>query len=331
MTSPDPRAGTRTVRKRLADGTIREYTYTRAPKPPRAPTDTAPDSLRALIAAYERSPEWAALADGSRAIRARAMRDLAKVQHVRVAEWRRRDILLIRDAIAHARGPAAANIFASTTSVMFGWAVDRGWIEHSPATRIRALPGGTYPTWTEAELAVALAGFVEPARRAVILAVHTAQRRGDLCDLKWSDIRGEVIRLRQEKTGRALALHIHPDLARELAAWRRDASGSTILTRDDGTPYSRTDITMMITRERRRLKMRDGLNLHGLRKLAATRLADAGCSTHEIAAWTGHTTLREVERYTVAANQERLAAAGMARLAVVQPETTAANRKTNTK
>jgi integrase len=38
--------------------------------------------------------------------------------------------------------------------------------------------------------------------------------------------------------------------------------------------------------------------MHGLRKAAARPLAEAGCTTHEIAAITGHKTLSEVERYT---------------------------------
>ncbi|WP_315729296.1 MULTISPECIES: tyrosine-type recombinase/integrase [unclassified Bradyrhizobium] len=46
---------------------------------------------------------------------------------------------------------------------------------------------------------------------------------------------------------------------------------------------------------------------HGLRKAAARRLAEAGCSASEIAAITGHKALAEVERYTRAADQERLA------------------------
>ena len=46
---------------------------------------------------------------------------------------------------------------------------------------------------------------------------------------------------------------------------------------------------------------------HGLRKAAARRLAEAGCSANEIAAITGHKTLAEVERYTRAADQVRLA------------------------
>jgi Phage integrase family len=52
---------------------------------------------------------------------------------------------------------------------------------------------------------------------------------------------------------------------------------------------------------------------HGLRKAAARRLAEAGCSVSEIAAITGHKTLAEVERYTRPADQERLARQAMER------------------
>ena len=51
---------------------------------------------------------------------------------------------------------------------------------------------------------------------------------------------------------------------------------------------------------------------HGLRKAACRRLAEAGCSANVIASISGHTTLREVERYTKAADQERMARQGMA-------------------
>src|SRR5215831_8189193 len=55
---------------------------------------------------------------------------------------------------------------------------------------------------------------------------------------------------------------------------------------------------------------------HGLRKLAATRLANAGCSTDQIKAITGHRSISEVARYTKAADQARLArqAAGLLRV-----------------
>ena len=68
-----------------------------------------------------------------------------------------------------------------------------------------------------------------------------------------------------------------------------------------------------------------GLNLHGLRKLAAVRLAEAGCSLHEIAAITGHESLAQVSLYTADVDQERLALAAVTRLKTGQNKP----RKTN--
>jgi site-specific recombinase XerD len=50
---------------------------------------------------------------------------------------------------------------------------------------------------------------------------------------------------------------------------------------------------------------------HGLRKAAARRLAEAGCTAHEIGAITGHASLSELVRYTRAADQKRLAETAM--------------------
>lgn len=45
----------------------------------------------------------------------------------------------------------------------------------------------------------------------------------------------------------------------------------------------------------------------GLRKAAGRRLAEAGNSSKQIQAVTGHASLREVERYTRAADQQKMA------------------------
>ena len=52
---------------------------------------------------------------------------------------------------------------------------------------------------------------------------------------------------------------------------------------------------------------------HGLRKAAGRRLAEAGCSEKEIAAFLGHESLREVQRYTKAADRKWLAGQAMER------------------
>jgi ribosomal protein L14E/L6E/L27E len=43
-------------------------------------------------------------------------------------------------------------------------------------------------------------------------------------------------------------------------------------------------------------------------------LAEAGCSTHEIASITGHASLKELERYTKAVDQKKLATAAMGKV-----------------
>ena len=54
---------------------------------------------------------------------------------------------------------------------------------------------------------------------------------------------------------------------------------------------------------------------HGLRKAAMRRLAESGATEKQIAAVSGHKTLKEIELYTKAADQKRLARAGMSKLA----------------
>ncbi|MCP4780753.1 MAG: tyrosine-type recombinase/integrase [Hyphomicrobium sp.] len=47
---------------------------------------------------------------------------------------------------------------------------------------------------------------------------------------------------------------------------------------------------------------------HGLRKAAATSLAEAGASGDQLMAWFGWKSLRQPEHYTRAVNQKNLAA-----------------------
>jgi integrase len=313
MPSPPKSPGVRRVKKRLADGSVKVYEYAADRRPKTQPAPLPADSIRELLAAYERSPEWRALAPRTRKNRLIALRHLHAIQHLRVVELKRREILTLRDAIAEGIGNGAANGFASHLSAVLSWARDRGWIEHSPAHRIKALPGGHFPTWTEDQFAAALGAVSEPIRRALVLAVHTGQRRGDLVALRWSDVAAGVVRLTQEKTGAKLVIPQHPDLAAELEKWRKGASAVTVLTDQGGKPWDRDWLTMCVMRAVDALGMK-GLNIHGLRKLAAVRLAEAGCTVHEIAAITGHASLTEIARYTAAADQERLARAAVTRL-----------------
>jgi integrase len=299
------------VRKRLADGSVREYRYPRH-QPPKAPR-VAPDSLDALLMAYRQSPEYADLKPTSRAMYAIYLRVLDKAGDTPVSAIRRRDLLALRDAIATTRGRGAATGFVRTASALLTWALDHDWIETHPLAKVRALRGGHLPAWSEAQVAVALAGLPEALRRVVVLGMHTGQRRGDLTAMGWKAYDGATIRLRQTKTGAALVLPVHPELRAELEAWKADRASTLILTSPRGKPWIPVYLSRKMGEALAGLGL-PGLNVHGLRKLAATRLAEAGCSAHEIAAVTGHASLSMVQHYTRSADQERLARAAVTRL-----------------
>lgn len=307
--SSKTRAG-RTVRKRLADGTVKVYRY-----PPHQARVAAPgDTIRALLRAYEHSPEFTALADATRSQYLLYLRPWLKVADARPREVTRRDILAARDAIALKRGTGAATAFGRVTGALFRWAEDRGWIDHNPAARIRALPGGHLPAWTEAQIAVALAGLPEALRRVVVLGLHTGQRRGDLIAMTWAAYDGATIRLRQRKTGRALAIPCHRELRAELETWKAEREGVLILASPRTGAWQPEHLSREMGKALARIGLPRGLNVHGLRKAAARRLAEAGCTASEIAAITGHASLSMVQLYTESADQERLARAAVARL-----------------
>lgn len=304
-------SSTKVVRKRLADGSIREYRYPRAAKP--SPPSYSPDSLDALLAAYRRSQEWSGLAKQTRAVYSVYLRNLDKIGHLKARDLRRRLLLDIRDAIAKARGNGAATGFIRSTSALMAWAVDREWIDHHPLLRVKALPSGHLPAWSEEDAARALAALDEPFRRVVVLGLHTGQRRGDLIALTWNAYDGSTIRLRQSKTGAPLILPVHPTLKAELDAWKETRKAAVILTSPQNRAWTAPHLTREMGKRLAALGL-PGLNIHGLRKLAAARLADAGASVHEIAAITGHASLSMVALYTRSADQHRLALSAVRRL-----------------
>jgi len=119
--------------------------------------------------------------------------------------------------------------------------------------------------------------------------------------------------IRQEKTGTSLVLPIVPELKAVLDAMPPSKS-LTFLTTSNGKPYKTRFFTKRFTKWCEEAGLPKGFVPHGLRKAGCRRLIEHGCSTKEVAAWSGHKTLKEVERYTVAASQERLARSAAAKL-----------------
>jgi integrase len=129
---------------------------------------------------------------------------------------------------------------------------------------------------------------------------------------------GAVIDVKQQKTGTKLAIPIHPDLQAVLDA--TPSGHLTFLTTAFGKPFAAAGFTNWFREACNAAGLPRGTSAHGLRKAACRRLAEAGCSANQIAAISGHKSLAEVERYTIAANQERMARMGVETLMAQKPK-----------
>jgi integrase len=87
----------------------------------------------------------------------------------------------------------------------------------------------------------------------------------------------------------------------------------TFLHTAHGKPRSAYGLANDFAKWAREAGLPNHCRLHGLKKAGMARRADAGYSTQELMADSGHKTLAMVELYTKDANQKRLAASGMAK------------------
>src|SRR3984957_13048636 len=125
--------------------------------------------------------------------------------------------------------------------------------------------------------------------------------------MAWTDVPENAINVVQANTGVRLTIPLHPNLSAALQAWPR--KHVVMLTTAYNKPFSTAGYGNMMADAIAAAGLPDRCVLHGLRKAAARRLAEAGCTEKEIAAVTGHTTLKEV-----AADQRRLAGGAVAQL-----------------
>ena len=110
-----------------------------------------------------------------------------------------------------------------------------------------------------------------------------------------------------------LTLPLVDDLAAELERHPVEADAPAFLLRD-GKPYAARRFNEDFSQWVKQAGINRPLVPHGLRKSAAARLAQLRATPHEIASFTGHRSLREVERYTAGIVQEDMAAGVMSRI-----------------
>jgi integrase len=167
---------------------------------------------------------------------------------------------------------------------------------------------GGFKTWTDEHIAVYRKQHPlgTRARLALELLYGTMQRRGDVVLLGRQHIHHGTISLRQQKTGAQVDIPVLPELDAAINAMPK-VEHLTFLVTEFGKPFTADGFGNWFRQQCKAARLPANLSAHGLRKAGATRLAERSCSDHEIMAWGGWTSIKEVQRYTKAANRKRLA------------------------
>ncbi len=265
-----------------------------------------PDVLTvpSLISLYEKSPELRKRSQGTQKTYGVYLRQLGHAFNTApAADVEPRDIYALIDRMADR--PAAADMMLLVARNVFRWGKKRKHVPADPTEGIAALgEGGEYHPWPEHLVEEALQD--EKVKVATALLYFTAQRIGDVCSMRWNDIRDGIAYVTQQKTGKELEIPVHARLAAILAEAPR--RGITILTDPKGRKAKDGTIREWL----QSFAAARGFKVvpHGLRKNAVNALLEAGCSTGETSSISGQS-LRMVEHYARARNNPRMSKAAI--------------------
>jgi integrase len=154
--------------------------------------------------------------------------------------------------------------------------------------------------WDREKLEAELKDLSCPVRWVMFIGYHTAQRIGDILNMKWGDYDGTYITLTQQKTHVKVRIPVTEALKSELD-FRRSGTHTDYIVEHYNEVYKvwqRMDYTWFWPQYRALYPVSKFPPFHGIRHTAATKLAALGASPHTIQAITGHRSLASVQRYT---------------------------------
>lgn len=252
--------GIKVVSKRLADGSIARYwyawrggprleglpgstefiaSYNAALNARKAPSE---EILQSLLDRFQDSDAYLSCAPRTRSDYKKLLRaisaEFGDFPIAGLAEKQARGIFMDwRDKLAK-RSRRQADYAWSVLARVLSWSLDRGLSPANPCEKGGKLYSGTRAekVWTDEDEAAFKRVASPPLRLALMLALWTGQRQGDLLRLPWSAYDGTTIRLKQGKTGARVTVPVGGPLKAELDATEKH--GPLILVNTRGIPWS---------------------------------------------------------------------------------------------
>jgi integrase len=243
-----------------------------------------------LIAEFKASGEYAGLSKPTKKDYSRYFKliesDFGDLPIVALSEPAMRgEFKAWRDRMADT--PRKADYAWTTLARILSVAKDRGRISVNPCERGGRLYDANRADkiWSEAEIIQILKSASAELQLALMLALWTGQRQGDLIGLTWSAYDGTHIRLTQSKSNKPLVVRVGFPLKALLDRTKRRSTH--VLTNSRGVPWTSDGFRTSWGKLCDRVGIKD-LTFHDLRGSTVTRLALEGSPPQEIASVTGH-------------------------------------------
>lgn len=276
---------------------------------------TLPGTVNALIVAYYRSNEWQnQLAPDTRRARRRFI-EAFRNDHgsKRLALLRREHLVRMLTAISK---PSVKRNWLRTIRALLRFAIPT-MLSIDPSEGIAGikLPKSKgHHSWTDDEIEQYRAHWPLGTQQRLVMefALETASRIGEVVRLGPQHVKDGWIRIKRTHGSEDVEIPVSPEL--QAACDAMPKAHLTYITTAQGKQRSKFGLGTDFARWVTAAGLPKCCRLHGLKKAGMTRRADAGYTTHELMAFSGHKTLSEVQRYTSAADKKHLAASGAAKM-----------------
>lgn len=214
--------------------------------------------------------------------------------------------------------PGQAKTLLKALRALFRFTIERRFLSDNPTLGIRVkYKQKPHHSWTDEEISKfeCTHPIGSKARLALAIMLYTCCRREDVTRLGQQHIKNGRLQYTQAKNENRnpvrVDIPLHPDLGAIIAATA--SNHLTFITTEYGKAFTPDGFGNWFREQCDRAGLHH-CSAHGLRKAGATRLAEAGCTVHEIMSVTGHKTLEEVERYTKAVDAKRMADSALVKL-----------------
>jgi hypothetical protein len=318
---PTTLKGVHRIKKRMADGSIKEYLYHRATGLPLDKDNLAQSyanaekkkrrggdkTLTDLIRFFDASSTFDGLSDASRKEYQWKLRRI-EVQWGSVPEETfnsaddadafAADALAWHQDLGKTSRRSADNLMSALCRVL-SFAKEKRRIKHHPIPSFERLykSDRADKTWSE-ELQQKFIRQARPAMAtAMILVRNTAMRASDVRKFPWTRYNGQQVQIRSSKTGKLVWIPATRELKSHLDGLTR--AGALVMLTPTGRAYTKRYFNEHWREDADKVGAGD-LNFHDNRGTAATLLAEAGATAPEIAeamTWTVDKAQKVIDTY----------------------------------